>query len=507
MKITIANKRLERKPTTNEKGSYFKDIIFKTGNFEIKQLEDIIKNGYTITYLYKDNCFERRQNYMKNNYLGTQFICVDVDSCDINPIEFVGNIKFKPTIYHTTFSNLTKEKQYKWCFHLIYCFDDIIYVEDNFKKIFDIITEDYLTSVDANAKDCHRCIFTSNSNLDNFILANTGIIYKVQDFINEESIKYDELDTFFDDKPCWEKINFLDKSILSNNLSSEEKISQSENGNTRSADNSFNLDAVFFNDLNSMNRSDFIRKYEIKYQYVTHTIINEALFIDGYADVRNINYYIVPSAQYKWNASKSKAEIQKVKNGNRNTILFLDAIAFMKIIPNISKEYLVYLLVTEVYKNFINADGQLNNWFIVNKAKEVWNNIDNLSLNPVKKSFVIDKNYWLMRGYNNWLQVSKIIMKKMKSGDFGQLYDFNCTVEENIKYMKLYCISTKKQTLIRWLEENGYSYKTDKEYRNNRIIEVYKDNKKLSSRMIENILKNEGIKVSYKTIQTVIKEY
>lgn len=506
MKISIANIPLVAKPKreNGEMAKYMKKLVFRSGDFPQYQFKDIIKNGYTITYLFKDSTFTRQNHYMTNNYVGTQFICVDVDKVEVDAETFVESLKFKPTIIHTTFNNLTCEKEFKYCFHLIYCFDEVILGEQNFTTVFQKLTSDYKEYVDSNAKDCHRVIFTTNSNLQNFQYIENDVIYKVSDFIHKE---YCDFNTFFNSNNSWEKINRLDKSTTSNNLSKRKKISQSENDSQQHIKNSFNLDSEFFSDLNSMNRSDFIRKYELEFPYITHTLISEESFINGYADVRDMDYYVVPSAQYIWNPTINKGEVRKVTNGNRNTMLFIDAIAFMKIIPNITKEYLVYLLVTEVYKNFINGDGELSNWFIINKAKEVWENIDNLSLKPIKKSFVIDKNYWLERGKNNWLEVARIIRKEMKSNTFGEFYDFNCSVEENLKYFKEYGIKTKKQTLVKWLQDNNLDYYTDKEYRNQRIIELYEENTKLSSRQLEKILKDEGIKVSYKTIQSVIKEF
>jgi hypothetical protein len=115
MKISIANKKLLSKPQSNiEKAKYFKDITFKSGNISKDTFLKVIETGCTITYLYKDSEFNRNNSYMKNHYLGTQFICVDIDSCDINPIEFVEGLKYKPTLLHTTFGNLTPQKQNKW---------------------------------------------------------------------------------------------------------------------------------------------------------------------------------------------------------------------------------------------------------------------------------------------------------------------------------------------------------------------------------------------------------
>ena len=267
------------------------------------------------------------------------------------------------------------------------------------------------------------------------------------------------------------------------------------------------MDEEFFNDLNSLERSEFIEKYSNIYPYITQTEVSRDMFINGYADLRNTNYYIVPSSQYRWNIKEGKAVIDKIQNGHRTTLLWIDAIAFMKIIPNITKEYLVYLLVTEVFRNFMNGDGQLNNWFIVNKAKEVWNNIDMLSINPIKKSFIIDKNYWLLQGYNNWLEVARIIRKQMNDEDFGELYDFSKTVEENVELFKEYGVNTTKKTLIKWLDNNHFNYVTNKQYRDEMVIYFYNEDNKRSSRDIEKLCKENNIKVGKDTILKIISNY
>lgn len=506
MKITIANKKLTAKPKSDiEKGRYFENIKFRSGNFKINNFKDIVDNGCTITYLYKDVTFDRANHYMKNNYYGTEFIVVDIDKSNKSPKDFVKNIKNKPTFVHTTFSNLTPEKDNKYCFHLIYCFSDVIEGEDNFTIVFNKLTEDYTEYVDKNAKDCHRVIFTSNKELPNYEFIEYGNVYNVNDFVQKEGIKnYDDIDSFFNDNQECVKIKSLDISITHNNISQNSKITQNQSTEVKHLKNDFNLDSDFFNDLNSLDRQTFVYKYSITYPYITETQIDRNMFVDGYADVRFEDYYVVPTAQYSWNVKEGKAQIRKIQNGHRTTMLWLDAIAFMKIIPNITKEHLVYLLVAEAYKHFMNGDGQLNNWFIVSKAKEVWNNIDNLNLQPVKKTFVIDKCYWLERGYNNWLEVSRLIRQRMKANDFGSMYDFSMTVEDNIEEFKKYGVKTTKKTLIKWLEENGYNYVTKKEYRNSMIMYFYNEDKTRSCREIEKLCKDNNIKVCFKTISDVI---
>ena len=59
MKITIANKGLEKKPEKSEAGTYFKDIVFQEFNIDIIDVEQVIGKGYTVSYLYKDKEFKR----------------------------------------------------------------------------------------------------------------------------------------------------------------------------------------------------------------------------------------------------------------------------------------------------------------------------------------------------------------------------------------------------------------------------------------------------------------
>lgn len=179
----------------------------------------------------------------------------------------------------------------------------------------------------------------------------------------------------------------------------------------------------------------------------------------------------------------------------------------MKIVPDITKEHLVYLLTTEIYRNFDNSDHELSNMFIINKCKEVWNTIDTITVKPVRKSFKIDKNYWLERGMDNWLAITNHIRKQMKCEDFGSLYDYSLTVEQNIKEFKKYGVRTTSRTLKTWLEENGIPYITDKEVRDKHVIKFYEEDPSRSSRDLETLCKEQGINISYRTIQRILSNH
>lgn len=503
MRISIGNKRLEDKPVSQrEKGRYFKDLSFKTGEFRNSDFKQIIGQGLTITYLFKDKEFDRSNNYMSVNYVGTQFICVDVDGCDVPPTDFVENIRYKPSIVHTTFSNLTERKNYKYCYHLLYFFDDIIYGEDNFNMVFHMLTDDYYSFVDKDCKDCHRVIFTSNSSFSDYVYRDYDLTYKVDDFIKK---KYDDISDFFSsstEKEYCKKTVSQDKSTISSiNLSSETKILQE--------DNKFSLNDGFWNDLYSLKRSGFIEKYSMTYPYFRETCVDQDKYVNGYADLRDMDYYDVPTSRWRWDVKNNRPYIPKVEKGNRNKMLWVDAVCLMKIKPDITREHLIYLLIAEVYKNFDNEDEQMSNWFIVNKAKEVWDKIDNLNARPLKKSFKIDKHYWLEKGYTNqdWLLVSKIIMKEMRCQDFGDMYDLSLTVEQNVAMFCEYDIKTTKRTLVKWCEENDIPYETDKQRRDRMVMAVFNEEPCRSSREIAALCEQMGIKVSHATVVKIIEKY
>lgn len=194
--------------------------------------------------------------------------------------------------------------------------------------------------------------------------------------------------------------------------------------------NTFDLNNQFISDMYKMKRGQFIAEYASVYPYVTQTEIAPARYVNGFVDLRNDDYYVVPTSQFRWDSERQKPYIPKIEKGFRSTMLWLDIIYFMKIVSDISKEHLVYLATTEVYRNFDNSDKQLDNMFIINKCKEVWNNIGNLHVKPVRKTFKIDKDYWLARGMENWLSITNYIRRQMKCDDFGALYDYSLTLEK-----------------------------------------------------------------------------
>lgn len=501
MTITIANKSLTNKPSTQEeKSKYFYNLAFKSGSAKLSTFQKVIENGFTITYQFADKTFVRNAAYMKNNYRGTDYIVVDIDKCDLSPVEFVERIKYKPTIWHTTFSNLTENKDNKYCFHLIYVFSSKIEGEDAFNNYFEAITADYAEYVDNCAKDCHRVIFTTNKNLPNYEADYSGKVLNIDD-IKIETLE-DSFDEYFEDEDLGNNLSFtyITPTI---NINENQEISQQREILKK---NEFSLNDEFFEDLNSMQRGDFIAKWSLTYTYQTQTEISYDLFEDGWADLRDIDYYEVPTAKYRYNPHTNKKEITKIEIGNRTTMLFQDAIAFMKVIPNITKEWLVYCLITEVFQHFKNNDGEMTNYKIISTAKCVWNNMDEYTFKPTPKTFKIQKGNVRWEGMK-MNEIIGTVRKALKDKEIGEVIDLDSTLEDNIKLLTDNGVKITKKRLQEFCDTNGITLNSTKDNRNTIVINFYKENNSRSSRDIEKLCREIGLKVSYKTIQTILNEY
>ena len=484
MRITVANKPVKGdKPRTKlESKTYFNNLQFHSETISPEEFESIVGNGYTISYTYKDNKFYRKDDYTKNNYVGTDYIVIDVDSIIIDPETFISGIKYKPTLYHTTFSNLTSYKGYKYCYHLVYCLDEFITGEDNFRTLFYLLSKDYWEKVDKKAKDCHRCIFTSNSELPNYQYRYLGRIYSPSELLKDVDLNTIKLEV--------EKAYSVNKN--------------SKTKDKKQLEDKFSLEKDFYDDLYSSSWEEIIVKYSTNFKFWISTKIDPSRYQNGYVDLRNDEYYTVPSWKLIYDKKEGKAIIPKVKNGHRNNMLWQDALAFMAIIPDITKENLVYCLIRTVYHHY---DYEYNNdrittTDIIQKAREAWNGT--YTKNPTKKKFKINTIEYKKQGRTDWIKISNEIRRDMKDNDFGSLYDFNASVEDNLKVFHEQGLKTKKNTLIKWLKDKGYDYFTDKDERNKLVIELYKENPNRSSREIEKLCKERGIKVKDKTISTII---
>lgn len=529
MRITYSNKVLKTKPKGAELGKYFGKqgtstrIKFKTMECQMEDLETIVANGHTLAYQYvRDDVMGDR----KKNYIGTDFIIIDIDSTDLTIDEIIDRTTYKPTIIHTTFSNLTENKNNKYCYHLIYCMDETLYGEDNFNYAFSHFSIGIENLVDQKAKDCHRITFTSNSSLPKYQYKFLGNIYSTSDIINttesltingkevsqpklsdllitkgdisDESNKYNSSISYsLDTKSEFyvKKMNSSSIFYFSDNMKEEEKNLTDKKGD-------WGLNKKFIYDLSKMNRKEFICTYSEVYDYITFTPPTTTTKTEEgivYADYRNVEYYELPSL---WRINDSgERERKKIEIGGRTTQLYVDINLFLLIKPDITKEHLVYEVVKDVFENYKNTDRQFTNHYILSMINNVWKKKNEFIGHPIPKKFKI------LRYADGMTQMAcvGIVRKLMKDDSIGSVIDINLSIEENLVEFGKMGMKIKKNRLMQFIKDNHLDefIKSDRQIKEERVLEIVKTNPNTSLRKLAEMCKEQNILVSYETIRKI----
>ena len=223
----------------------------------------------------------------------------------------------------------------------------------------------------------------------------------------------------------------------------------------------------------------------------------------SYIDLRNQDYYEVFN-KTRFDGDKGKFVKKTVKNGNRHHQLFLDAIQFKAANPSISIEGLILALVNEVLNYYDNSDKEMNNKLIIQTALNVFNG--DYKASKSKKKIKVNKSYF----YENECSIQKkigVAKRDLKDDAIGEVIDLNLSLEDNLDVIRNNGISLKKKRLVEFCERYNIKLKTNKEIRNDKIIELYNSNKDLSYSKLKTICEMNGIDVSQDTIERIIKEY
>ena len=490
MKVTIStNKFFDRKPNANEIGKDLSDAVFETIDIKPSDFSTIVEKGCVLSC----NCNSVKYGYhydKKANYRGIQFVLIDVDECDLSIDEILNRMKYKPTVVHSSYSHLNENKQYKNCYHFYFFLDEEIEGIENYTKLFNIFSEGIEDILDTKVNCPQRIVFTNHKDNEHFEYHQNDTIFKVKDFIDVNENKLRNLNDIIN----WTK-NYSTHILLHDHSICEgEKNVQLENH--------YNIDDDFFNDLNSLKRSELVDKY-----FPIYSFFRESEYkIDNsksYIDLRNQNYYEVFN-KTRFDGDKGKFVKKKVENGNRHHQLFLDAIQFKAANPSITIEGLILALVNEVLNYYDNSDKEMNNKLIIQTALNVFNS--DYKASKSKKKIKVNKSYF----YENECSIQKkigVAKRDLKDDAIGEVIDLNLSLEDNLDVIRKNGISLKKKRLVEFCERYNIKLKTNKEIRNDKIIDLYKTNKDLSIAKLEQICIMNGIDVSSKTIERIIKEY
>ena len=491
MKVTIStNKFFEIKPNANEIGKELSDAEFETIDVKPSDFSTIVEKGCVLSC----NCNSVKYGYhydKKANYKGIQFVLIDVDECDLSIEEILNRMKYKPTVFHSSYSHLKENKQFKNCYHLYFFLDEEIEGIENYTKLFDIFSEGIEDILDCKVKCPHRIVFTNFKNNYNFEYHQNDTIYKVKDFLDTNQSELRNLNDILNSpKKCCTHIH-----SKQHNICVEQKTGEQ-------IKNPYNIDNEFFIDLNSLKRSELVDKYFPIYPFLSESEYK----IDNsksYIDLRNQDYYEVFN-KTRFDGDKGKFVKNKVENGNRHHQLFLDAIQFKAANPSISIEGLILALVNEVLNYYDNSDKEMTNKAIIQTALKVYNG--DYKAYKSKKKIKVNKSYF----YKNECSIQKkigIAKRDLKDDAIGELINLSLSLEDNLNEIRNNGISLNKKRLVEFCERYNIKLKTNKEIRNSKIINLYHSNKDLSIAKFKTICEMNGINVSHNTIEKIIKDY
>lgn len=398
--ISVSTKTFENKNEIS-----WKDVRYKRfDDLSIDNFLNKITKGHTFCYVFNDNDKIFGQSVKtKENFKYTNLIAVDVDDSPIAMNDYLSKIHMQPTIAYTT----QNDSEDKHRFRLIYFFEekisDVHLYVILYRKIVSML-EDY-TGVEMQ-DNCMCSVnqqFAGNARKDIYLLFNK-IEYNINDFA-----------------PFKIKEKFVKNERKQDN--SQIKVTK------------LNLSEEFLNDIQNMTDLDFIEKYSSKYTYEMETPVK---FNDkGYALIHDEFYQV--KHKFNYNMQVVKYQIGE----DRKLKLFIIGLTILKINPNITDENLLYDLIIERCNFFDNSDDKLNTRYLLDLAKGIRNQEDNI-IQPIPKKFKIDtKGFYADKieryaeAFCNYrVALNKVVAQVknlIKKEEVAKYYDSNKSMKENHK--------------------------------------------------------------------------
>lgn len=418
-------------PIEDKNNCNFSKIKYKREILTFTDFINKIEDGYSFCYCFNDNgrVFGQRDKRI-DNFHHTNFIVFDIDHCGANIHEYLNRLPYKPTLAYTT----TNDSKLDHRFRLIYFLDFTIMKSVSFYKMVYYKLASHLE------------IYSG------FIMSDNCMKSPSQQFLGNPK---NEITTVYNN--ILYELEDINKLSFNERYEKEMKGVKDTTNDSNVEDIELNISDEMRRDLNNLNDSEFIKKWSEKYFYQMETPVTYD--DDGIARLWDKEYY-----QIKNKFSKVDGHTVQFKHGDRRRIVLLNMISTMlKINPKISDENLLFNSIVERHHFFDNADGKLNNGWVLNAIKNA--RMDDMKgrnpIQPEPRTFKIQKshfidliNKWNDEGKNGMMVLTNKIRKKINIERVGALYDFNLSVKENLKWLAEQGIVVSQAKLYRLKKDN-----------------------------------------------------
>ena len=440
MILTLSTTGSQTKPKLN-------NLIFHKVDLQIEELKEKLGQGYTFSGLYshKGEWKNTGKGILKNHYIGSYSINIDIDEESVPMEEKLEQITLLPTIAYKTFSNDDYNGKYRYRF--IYVFDTIILGELNYEKIFNEICCINHFNYDRNAKVGYKLFHGT----DKEVLI-TGKTYKPSNF--KCNLNCDD---------CG-----LCKPVTTSSYQFENK--------------------EFEKDFSKMPFADIVAKYRGIFRNIQQSQLPFADADTPIIELPDDFFEIVRP----WKKGMEKNEIVRIKNHCHRRIKLYNNLVIRRLItPTLTFDELLYNLCFEMAYFIDNSDrtdlitrqqliGIAENAFIADtsklnyiKPRKSMVNYRYTAKYGLSKEEVRNKHNGQKNSQNNTQ------IKEANSEVINRFYNPNFTTEENIGYIDdMTGIKFSRATIQNWKKENGLTRKYNINSNNNNMKE--KTRKKLT---------------------------
>lgn len=472
MQITLSTTGSQTKPKLN-------NLIFHTVDIKLEELKEKLEQGYTFSGIYSHNGEWKNtgKGILKNHYIGSYTVNIDLDSQEIPMEEKLEQIKLLPTLAYKTFSNDDSKGKYRYRF--IYVFDSIILGEENYERIFNEICNANQLNYDRNAKVGYKLFHGT----DKEVLI-TGKTYKPSNF------------------KC--NLNCDDCGLCKPVTTTSYQFENEE----------------FKNDFSKMPYNKLVTKYKDIYRNIQQSQLPYADADKPVIELPDDFFEIVRP----WKKGMEKNEIVRIKNHCHRRIKLYNNLVIRRLItPTLTFDELLYNLCFEMAYFIDNSDrtdlitrqqliGIAENAFIADTSK----------FNYIKpRKSIVNYRYTAKYGlskkqvrsrYNGQKNAqNNTQIKKNNSEIINRFYNPNLTIAENIDYIEdMTGIKFSERTIKNWKKDNGLTKSYNINSNNKNIKEkkltieeqdaVYAQ---LSDKSIKSIMEN--MNVSQRTACTIRK--
>jgi len=408
-------------------------LSYSNKNITLEQLVEYVIKGHTFCHNFNKSNFIIKDK-TKNNFFFAQSVFIDIDKTilNCNLFQFKESLKFKPNLLYTTPSDTNDLRS----FRLVYIFEDTITSNDMYSNI--------VTTLINSIKEQYP-----NINIDNTCISSN------QQYGGNGTRNIDYYTNY---------TNIYSTSTFNKNqMFISDCISKEKRNIIPSEMNNYKNDYMI--DYWNLSITDILHKYSVEYSFFEHTPLNEVDEDTPHIMLPN-NYISIKRYWYKdkqettnGNEVTTHRIIKKKDGQGRKRLLFLNGILRRYMLPSISKEYMLTMLLFELYHFIDNRKDVITKKDIYNICNNVMKtdiSTYNDMIEQHKDSRIYMSNPLYNEKYNVKSNTTKNIGRKLiNQQKIGELFDCSLSVSENLKYMKENGLKICKNTLLKFMKENG----------------------------------------------------